>query len=91
MGRAFGGILGKGVCVCVYYVPSQTACEDVLVSVQPTPPSVCGEQNTYVIQKMSHIMPSPLSSFKSISNLFFKREYSVLIAAPGWSLIACKV
>lgn len=39
---------------------------------------------------MSHIIPSPLS-FKSISNLFFKREYSTLIAAPGWSLIACKV
>lgn len=91
-GTAFGGILGKGVrvCVCVYYVPSQTACEDVLVSVQPTPPSVCVEQNTYVIQKMSHIIPSPLS-FKSISNLFFKQEYSVLIAAPGRSLIACKV
>lgn len=38
----------QGVCVCVC-VPAQTACEDVLVSVYPTPPSVSDEQNTYVI------------------------------------------
>lgn len=40
--------IGKGVCVRVC-VPAQTACEDVLVSVYPTPPSVSDEQNTYVI------------------------------------------
>lgn len=39
---------GVGVRVCV---SAQTACEDVLVNVYSTPPSVSDEQNTYVIWK----------------------------------------
>lgn len=69
-----------GVCVCVC-APAQSVCEDGLVSVYPTPPSVSDEQNTYVIwKKGTYHPPSPSSSKTAISNLFWKGSI------PRWLL-----
>lgn len=53
MCRLVGGILAWGVCVCLHRL-----CEDWLVSVYPTPPSVSDEQNTYVIWKRHTLSPA---------------------------------